>query len=264
MNDPREPQGSGCGILVLLLCLAMLLGFGALGFYFLRSRAMAVRMEAERAMMIAEEQRLANEMALRAADESRDELAAKKAGQRRAPKGEVGGGTAADLPVLQDVAEFEFIDQKGQPFAKGDLAGKVWIADFIFTRCAGPCPMMTSRMSILQEEADPRVRLVSVSVDPEYDTVEVLAAYAKAAEAKEGRWWFLTGDKRKIYDFSIDSLKLTVAPTEKETQIIHSTRFVLVDKKGRVRGYYSGADAASLDDVEQLKQDALLLLAEEM
>ena len=263
MNERREDQGGGCGLIILLLGLVLILAVGAVGFLFVHYQANEARLEMDRARRVALEERRAHDRALEARAAAEEAAAA---------EGEAGAGkdagtaeemTAAVLPVLQDVADFAFVDQNGKPLRREDLLGEVWVADFIFTRCAGPCPVMTSRMSILQEEADPRLHLVSVTVDPEYDTTEVLARYAEQAQAEEGRWHFLTGEKKEIYDFSIDSHKLTIEPTERETAIIHSTRFVLIDRKGRVRGYYSGADPTSLDDVERLKKDALLLLEEE-
>lgn len=139
-------------------------------------------------------------------------------------------------PVLGTVPEFRLTAETGAPFSSQSLAGKVWVADFIFTTCQGPCPRMSSQMRQIQNAtttlAD--VRLVSFTVDPERDTPEVLAAYGKRYQANPARWTFLTGPKETLHWLSRDAFKLGDVSGELE----HSTRFVLVDRKGRIRGYY--------------------------
>jgi protein SCO1/2 len=153
------------------------------------------------------------------------------------------------------VPNFRFVNQNGQPFGSEELAGKIWIADFVFTSCPGPCPMISSRMSELQrplEKTD--VHLVSVSVDPEKDTPEVLRGYAERLHAQPGRWDFVTGSKPAIYNLSRNGFKL-------EGDVpVHSTRFVLVDRRGRIRGYY---DALAPDAVTTLLADTSHLLREQ-
>lgn len=155
--------------------------------------------------------------------------------------------------------------------ALDDLRGKVWVADFIFTNCAGPCPRLTSHMSRLQEAlagvaGGGEVRLVSFSVDPEKDTPEVLAEYGRRFRADFTRWSFLTGGKQAIYDLIFEGFKLAIddgALSKDGTPgpgiITHSVRFVLVDREGRIRGYYPGEDA---DIVERIAPDIERLLAE--
>ena len=163
------------------------------------------------------------------------------------------------LPVLGKVVDFYLIERSGGALSLSDLLGKVWIADFIFTRCAGPCPLMTTRMSNLQDEIDPAVRLVSFSVDPEYDTPEVLSKYADQYGADRDRWAFLTGEQESIHRLARESLKLTVKPAEDPEPILHSLRFVLVDREGRIRGYY---DSTRNEELEKLRMDAATLLEE--
>jgi protein SCO1/2 len=170
--------------------------------------------------------------------------------------------SAPDLPVLGQVPPFSLTDQRGETVTLDDLAGEPWIADFIFTRCTLSCPMMTTRMAELDDgRVSPEVRLVSFSVDPEHDTPEVLADYARAFSASN-RWHFLTGSKDEILALALEGFHLALNPeppegtAPPEEPIVHSTRFVLVDGRGRIRGYYDGM---SREGVEQLERDTALL-----
>jgi protein SCO1/2 len=163
------------------------------------------------------------------------------------------------LPVLGRLAAAELVDSAGRSFSLEELQGKIWIADFIFTHCAGPCPLLSRKMARLQAKLEdfPDVRLVSFTVDPDRDTPAVLAAYARRHGADPGRWIFLTGEKSRLYPLISQGFKLAVDDgAESGGLITHSTRFVLVDRLGRVRGYYEGATAGSeerlLADLERL------------
>ena len=160
------------------------------------------------------------------------------------------------------VPNFQLTNQNNQPFGSTQLAGKIWIADFIFTSCPGPCPMVSSRMSELQrplEKTD--VHLVSFSVDPEKDTPEVLRGYADKLKAQPARWDFLTGSKSMIYDLSKNGFKLAVSDGSEEAGVpVHSTRIVLVDRHGEIRGYY---EATAADAVTKLLADTSHLLREQ-
>ena len=164
---------------------------------------------------------------------------------------------ATPLPVLTQLPDFRLVECSGQTLGLGDLRGKVWIADFIFTRCPGPCPRMSSRMASLQSRlsSDTGLLLVSISVDPEFDTEEVLAKYAAQYRAVKGRWLFLTGDKAAIHQLAKSGF--LVGGVDDVT--LHTTRFVLVDRQGRVRGYYSSSDE---DELRNLLNDARSLLRE--
>lgn len=139
------------------------------------------------------------------------------------------------LPIYGNVPQFTLASHTGQPFDSSALAGKVWVADFIFTTCPGPCPRMSSQMHLVRNEVKelPDVRFVSFTVDPEHDTPEVLAAYAKKFQAGDG-WYFLTGPRPALDRLDRDVFKLGNVDGSLE----HSTRFVLVDRQGRIRGYY--------------------------
>ena len=159
-------------------------------------------------------------------------------------------GQYDDLPVLSAVPEFALTERSGRTVESSELAGRVWVANFVFTQCAGPCPLLSQRMSRLQESLsdEPDVRLVSFSVDPKNDTPEVLTAYAKRWGADPKRWLFLTGDKTDLYHLIKDGFKLAISdggePDNPAPGIItHSLRFVLVDHQGRIRGYFQGGES---------------------
>ena len=160
------------------------------------------------------------------------------------------------------VPSFQLVNQNGQVFGSAQLAGKIWIADFIYTTCPGPCPMISSRMSELQKPLEKTdVHLVSFSVDPEKDTPEVLRGYAEKLQAEPARWDFLTGPKSTIYKLSHDGFKLAVSDgSDAEGIPVHSTRMVLVDRHGQIRGYY---DAAEADAMTKLVADTNHLLREQ-
>jgi len=164
------------------------------------------------------------------------------------------------LPNNGIVPDFQLTDQDGQSYGSEQLRGKIWIADFIYTTCPGPCPMISSRMSETQKPLrDTDVELVSFSVDPEHDTPAVLREYAARLNAQPSRWHFLTGDKDAIYRLSRDGFKLAAAENG-STGPIHSTRVVLVDRNGVIRGYYDATDA---DGVTRLLADTNHLLREQ-
>ena len=160
------------------------------------------------------------------------------------------------------VPHFQLVNQNGRLFDSMQLAGKIWIADFIYTTCPGPCPMISTRMSELQKPLEKTdVHLVSFSVDPEKDTPDVLRGYGEKLHADPERWDFLTGPKSAIYKLSHDGFKLAVSDGSDEAGIpVHSTRMVLVDRHGDIRGYYEAMEA---DAVTKLLADTNHLLREQ-
>ncbi len=165
------------------------------------------------------------------------------------------------LPELGAVPPFELTNQNGAAFGSQQLQGKIWIADFIYTTCPGPCPMISSRMSETQKPLhDTDVKLVSFSVDPVHDTPAILRSYAEKLKAQPGRWEFLTGDKGTIYRLSRDGFKLAVGAGDTPGKPVHSTRVILVDRIGRIRGYY---DATEADAVTRLLADVAHLRREQ-
>ena len=155
-----------------------------------------------------------------------------------------------------NVPDFTFTNQQGAPLGMSDMAGKIWIADFIFTNCPTLCPAMTQEMARLQSEfvADP-VYFVSFSVDPERDTVDVLSRYATAYGADKRRWHFLTGDKTQLYELAEHGFSL--AAGQKRNEILHSPRFVLVKPDGSIYDYY---DSRSGPAMLRLRRDVKSLL----
>jgi cytochrome oxidase Cu insertion factor (SCO1/SenC/PrrC family) len=151
-----------------------------------------------------------------------------------------------EIPVLGTVPEFTLTDQSGKPFGTADLKGKIYL---IFTNCAGTCPMMTAEMAALQKSLrkTPDVHLVSISVDPNNDKPEILADYAKKYNADLTTWHFLTGKVSTIYTVAKDGFKMTVDSVSEDVMnpILHSERFALVDKKGRIRAFYTGTEPES-------------------
>jgi protein SCO1/2 len=166
------------------------------------------------------------------------------------------------LPAYGTIPQFELTNQDAQPFGSQQLLGKIWIADFIFTSCPGPCPIISTRMSELQKPlANTGVHFVSVSVDPKTDTPEVLRGYADKLRKEPFRWDFLTGSVEAITSLSRDGFKLALAEGEEPgSGPVHSTRFVLVDRRGTIRGYY---DALAPDGVTKLLADTNHLLREQ-
>ena len=166
------------------------------------------------------------------------------------------------LPSYGRVPSFTLTDQTGQAVSQDDLAGRVWIADFIFTRCAGQCPMMTAQMAHLARafQDEPSLILVSLTVDPAYDTPEILARYAAAYAAQPAQWRFLTGDLQTITRLCQAGFQLALSQEgTAQEPITHSRRFVLVDRQGVVRGSYDAGEAEALD---RLRRDLRRLVRE--
>ena len=162
-------------------------------------------------------------------------------------------------PDYGQVPEFTLTDETGQPFGSSQLRGKIWLADFIFTSCAGQCPRMTEQMRLMQQRLPQSVQMVSITADPQRDTPPVLAQYAARQGAQAGRWHFLTGPKPTIEKLILQGFHLGYADGgPPEEPIIHSVRFMLVDRQGKIRGAYDATDPAALDrlvqDVQELSR----------
>jgi protein SCO1/2 len=158
-----------------------------------------------------------------------------------------------ELPVIGTVPKFELVAQNGQPFSSADLAQHTWIGAFIYTTCPGPCPRVVETLINVDRRLsqDPRLRLVSFSVDPSADTPDVLAVYARTRGMDPVRWTLLTGDVDIVYALIRDGFKLGVEQNDgddvaKLGPIVHSTYAVLVDSGMRVRGYYDTTDPEAM------------------
>tara|TARA_B100001996_G_scaffold73995_1_gene54599 strand:+ start:1265 stop:1849 length:585 start_codon:yes stop_codon:yes gene_type:complete len=154
------------------------------------------------------------------------------------------------LPIIGSIPEFEFIDSEGRDIGLTNLKGKVWVADFIFTTCTMACPIMTGNMNTIHKKykKNDDLRLVSISVYPEYDTPEVLKKYASQYKADTDTWHFLTGNESTVKEVIKDGFKIG----DYEDIIFHSEKFALVDKNGMIRAYYNGMKT---EDMKKLKKD---------
>ncbi|MGH8059995.1 MAG: SCO family protein, partial [Candidatus Entotheonellia bacterium] len=196
-------------------------------------------------------------------------------------------GAAARLPVYGTVPDFLLLERSGRPIRLADLHGQIWIASFVFTNCTEACPLLTAAMAQLQTDfmGIDRVRLVSITLDPEHDTLPVLARYAAGFGADPQRWLFLTGDQDSIYQLVREGFRLYVSDAQRESSQrlrhalislvdpspaladhggakdpVHAARLVLVDGSARIRGYYDGTDP---DALLRLRQHVRPLLEEE-
>jgi protein SCO1/2 len=149
------------------------------------------------------------------------------------------------MPVYGRVPPFILTSQTGVAFDSKTLDGKIWVADFFFTTCMGPCPRMSAEMHWVQKQiADlPDVKLVSFTVDPRHDTPPVLSAYAQRFRAESGRWFLLTGSPATLDTLDRDAFKMGAV----DGSFTHSTLFALVDCRGFIRGYYHTEEGESLD-----------------
>ena len=159
------------------------------------------------------------------------------------------------LPIYGTIPDFALTERNGGSFGLVDLQGKIWVGDFIFTGCAGTCPIMTNQMAKLQaalpKELD--IKLVSITVDPIRDTPEILSKYADTFGAETGRWFFLTGSYKEIVQLANEGFHLSAgqippedSPDTEMGPITHSIKFALIDRQGRIRGYYDGTEEASI------------------
>ena len=152
---------------------------------------------------------------------------------------------AAGLPTYGRVAPFELVNRDGRKISASTLRGKIWIADFIYTRCTDTCPLLTHKMFALSHKLSSPVQIVSFTVDPSHDTPAVLDAYAKRFGVAPGRWYFLTGGEKALAQVFRKSFMLAVAK-QKDGTVAHTTKFALIDAAGNIRGYYDGDSDASL------------------
>ncbi len=168
------------------------------------------------------------------------------------------GCLSSGLPTLGQVPNFTLTGEDGQPFRSSEqLANKVWVADFIFTTCHGPCPRMTAHMKRVQDAtldfAD--VELVSITIDPKNDTPEKLKEYAQRFGYDSEHWHFLTGSVEELNRIGNDTFHLAGVGEE------HGTRFAVVDRKGRIRAYYEISDTQSIqqlvEDIKKLRKEVL-------
>jgi protein SCO1 len=163
-------------------------------------------------------------------------------------------------PVLGQITDFTLTNQDGKITTLADLTNRVWVADIIFTRCAGPCPRMTAQMKSLQDllPQSSNAKLVTLTTDPDYDSPAVMKKYGQHYGADFSRWTFLTGTKTEIAALASGSLKLSAVPVKLDEQknpvdlFIHTTIFVVVDKHAQLRGIFeTGGDGVDWTNAVQ-------------
>ncbi len=188
-------------------------------------------------------------------------MVAARNSQPRAPAAKmligVPSASAGAIPVLWNAPAFSFVSQKNQRITNHDLAGHVWIANFIFTQCTSICPLTTAKMILLQQRlADPKLRFVSFSVDPAHDTPDILAKYADAWQSNEQRWLLLSTDPSGLETVT-RGMRVALEKTgDPKNPIAHTSQFFLVDAEGSVRGYYASDND---DSLKRLAEDATAL-----
>ena len=171
-------------------------------------------------------------------------------------------GDTVSIPKAHTVGAFRFTDQTGHTVTEADFAGKVYVADFFFTTCESICiPMGKSIMQLARQfKGEPRVRFLSHTVDPETDSVPVLAAYARLHEADPTQWHLVTGPKKALYDMARYQYYVTAMQGDGgPDDFVHTQNFVLVDARRRIRGYYDGTQP---EEMEKLRKDITILLQE--
>ena len=157
------------------------------------------------------------------------------------------GGPAKKLPEYDKVPAFTMTDSEGHSFNQSQMAGKIWVVDFIYTFCPAECPLMSARMRKLEAQLKglDDVRLLSISVDPDRDTPPVLNKFAHRWGAPNVQWTFLTGDAATVHLLAYQTFHVGDVINKME----HSTKFALVDRQGVIRGYYSSFDHDSMADL---------------
>ncbi|ATL46383.1 electron transport protein SCO1/SenC [Chitinophaga caeni] len=169
------------------------------------------------------------------------------------------------LPYLgspgHEVQGFSFVNQEGKTITKDSVKGKFYVAEYFFTTCTGICPRMNENMEKVYEayKDDPNFRILSHTVDPEYDSVPILKAYAEKHHADAKNWWFLTGSKKMLYKLARESYLVDDGHYTGDEDFVHTQWFALVDGKGRIRGLYEGTKKSDINklikDIDRLRTE---------
>ena len=164
--------------------------------------------------------------------------------------------------IFHKIADFRFVNQDNQVVTPETFKDKIYVADFFFTTCRTICPIMKTQMKRVHDavENDPEVLILSHTIDPEYDTVELLHGFASKLGVSSSKWHFVTGDKDSIYNIAQKSYFATAMEAESEPDgFIHSGAFLLIDKDRRIRGKYDGTKEEDVNrllaDIERLKKE---------
>lgn len=184
--------------------------------------------------------------------------------QPRDLKAEMVNPDLLEVGIGHRIGDFSLLNQNGETITLEDIKGKVFVAEYFFTTCGTICPKMTAQMTRVQKKfkGNDAFKILSFTVNPEYDTVEIMNAYAEKHNAVQGQWHFLTGSKKELYDLARNSF-FVLKPAEAAnlgdagSDFIHTNNFVLVDQELRIRGYYDGTD---ITEVNELMEDIQILL----
>ena len=151
--------------------------------------------------------------------------------------------------------KISLVDSDGNDFSSDLLAGKIWIANFFFTRCNGPCPIQTAHLKRLRSkfDAETNIHFVSITVDPKHDSSEVLKEYSEKHAKDDSKWHFLTGDLEKIVELMNEGFNLGSG----SEPIYHSSRLILIDKSGEIRGFYRGTELPEIKKLEARVKELL-------
>ena len=164
--------------------------------------------------------------------------------------------------IWHHVKNINFINQLGKKVSLDSLKGKILVINFFFTRCPAVCPGLSKSMKKLQDSyansKDSIVQFISVSIDPVHDSVPKLRNFANKFTFNHDSWWFVTGDKKEIYDFALQEIKASIADTEVDSAFIHTENFFLLDRERVVRGWYNGFD--TIKQAQLVKDIPLLML----
>ena len=163
--------------------------------------------------------------------------------------------------IWHKVKNIQFTNQLGKKVSLDDLHGKIIVLDFFFTRCPSICPGLAKSMKRLQDsfvKNDSIVQFISISIDPEHDSVPQLRKFADRYNINHDTWWMVTGDKKEIYDFAINEIKANVADPGVDTAFIHTENFFVLDSNRIVRGFYNGFD--SVKQAKLVRDIPLLML----
>lgn len=174
---------------------------------------------------------------------------------------EKNGKTSTDT-IWHQVKNISFTNQLGNSVSLNDLHGKIIVLNFFFSRCPSICPGLAKSMKKLQDsfvKNDSIVQFISISVDPEHDSIPQLRKFADRFNVNHDTWWFVTGDKKEIYDFALQEIKASIADSEVDTAFIHTENFFLLDSNRIVRGWYNGFDTVKQ---AQLVRDIPTLMLE--
>jgi protein SCO1/2 len=164
--------------------------------------------------------------------------------------------------VYHHIGNFSFTNQFGEKISNETVKNKIYVADFFFATCQSICPVMSTNLKDVQKAFldDDSLLILSHSVNPMHDTVQVLNDYGLTYGAKKGKWHLLTGSKKEIYDLAKNSYLVNAIQDDGSPEgFLHSELFILVDKQGRIRGMYDGTDKASIskliEDIKLLKKE---------